>query len=142
METHELISDILEGKARVLSFDNVAFGPDKDITAAVLSALNFARLAFAAEGSTPVLSQILALLCSRNMVDVRTTLSPLKQSFQALTPLWCRMPLRSAASGPVASPTWKSKMYITSLYSKRRSNSCPRTTTRQALITSQHCWSM
>ncbi|KAI9457542.1 hypothetical protein HD554DRAFT_2029994 [Boletus coccyginus] len=69
MEIHKFISDILEGKARVISFDNVAFGPDKDTTAAVLSALNFARLAFAAEGSTPVLSKILALLCTGDMVD-------------------------------------------------------------------------
>ncbi|KAF8425371.1 hypothetical protein L210DRAFT_1061169 [Boletus edulis BED1] len=40
-----------------------------DITPGVLSALNFARLAFAAEGSTPVLSQILSSLCSKKTVD-------------------------------------------------------------------------
>ncbi|KAF8125317.1 hypothetical protein EV363DRAFT_1269943 [Boletus edulis] len=69
MELHKFISDVLDGKARVLSFDNVVFGPGKDITPGVLSALNFARLAFAAEGSTPVLSQIISLLCSKKTVD-------------------------------------------------------------------------
>ena len=138
MEIHKLISDILQGKDRVLSFDDVAFGPDKDITAAVLSALNFARLAFAAEGSTPVLSKILGLLCSRNTVDVCTTFSSDRSTNPAVS---SRMPLLSVANGPVAS-TWKSKMCIASLYLKCRSNSCPPTTIHQALITSQDCWSM
>ena len=138
MEIHKLISDILQGNARVLSFDNAALGPDKDITAAVLSALNFARLAFAAEGSTPVLSKILASLCSRDTVDVRPAFLS-GRSTHFLVP--SRMPLRSVANGPVAS-TWKSKMCIASLYLKRRSSSCPRTTIRRALITSQGCWSM
>ncbi|KAF8548674.1 hypothetical protein OG21DRAFT_1422667 [Imleria badia] len=69
MELQKFISDILAGRARVLSFDNVTFGADKDITTSVLAALNFARLAFAAERSTPLLSQILALLYSKKMVD-------------------------------------------------------------------------
>ena len=67
MELHKLISDILEGKVRVLSFDNVTPGTDKDITTSVLAALNFARIAFTTEGN---LSQILALLCTKKTVDV------------------------------------------------------------------------
>lgn len=74
MEIHKLISDILEGRERVLEFENVAFGTaDKDITAGALGALNFARLAFAAEGKTPDLDKILTSLCSRKTVEVRTT---------------------------------------------------------------------
>ncbi|KAN0094327.1 hypothetical protein V8E55_002614 [Tylopilus felleus] len=69
MDINTLISDILDGKTRVLSFDNVASGQNKDITAGVLSALNFARLAFAAERSTPLISRILTSLCSRKTVD-------------------------------------------------------------------------
>lgn len=90
MEIHKLISDTLQGKTCVLSFDNVAFGPDEDATAGVLSALNFSRLAFAAEGSTPLLSKIIALLCSRTMVEVcRTSLKD--QSTNSL--MAPRMPL-------------------------------------------------
>ena len=71
MEIQKHISDILEGKARVLSFDNVALGPDKDIAAGVLCALNFVRLAFATVESTPLLSKVLTHLCSGETVDVR-----------------------------------------------------------------------
>ncbi|KAH0831405.1 hypothetical protein J3R83DRAFT_14074 [Lanmaoa asiatica] len=73
MESHKVISDILGGKACVVSFDNVALGPDQDDIACVLSALNFARLAFVVEGSTPVLSKIITLLCSGKIVEASTT---------------------------------------------------------------------
>lgn len=116
MELHKLISDILEGKARVLSFDNVACGPDKDITAGALSALNFARLAFAAEETSPVLSKILALLCSRKAVEVWTAFlgGQSTDSYAA-----SRMPLQLAANGSAVF-AWKSRMCIVSLYSKHR----------------------
>lgn len=114
MEIHKLISDILEDKVRVVSFDNVAFGPDKDIVAGALSALNFARLAFAAEGSTPDLSKILTLLCSRKVVEVGIALLKGQPTDSYVA---SRMPLQSVANGPVVF-SWKSKMCIASLYLK------------------------
>ncbi|KAG9307908.1 hypothetical protein JVU11DRAFT_12952 [Chiua virens] len=72
MELQKLISDLLQGKVRVVSFNNVALGPDKGITADVLSALNFARLAFdATRGSEkgPDLSELIPSLCSMQMVE-------------------------------------------------------------------------
>jgi hypothetical protein len=71
MEIQKFISDVLAGKAQIMPFVNVSFAPDKDrVTACILSALNFARLAFAIEKSALVLPKILGLLCSRKTVEV------------------------------------------------------------------------
>ncbi|KAF9234662.1 hypothetical protein BU15DRAFT_52355, partial [Melanogaster broomeanus] len=64
-----LLSDILQGNQRIVSFPNVVIGCEKGITAGVLSALNFARVAFAIEATTRVFSNIIGSLCTKKTIE-------------------------------------------------------------------------
>ncbi|KAF8838971.1 hypothetical protein BDN67DRAFT_970780 [Paxillus ammoniavirescens] len=55
-------SDILKGNERIVSFANVVMNHEKDITAGVLSVLNFARIVFGLEQSSSLLSDIIGSL--------------------------------------------------------------------------------
>ncbi|KIK74109.1 hypothetical protein PAXRUDRAFT_792000, partial [Paxillus rubicundulus Ve08.2h10] len=61
-------SDILNGNERVVSFSNVVINREKDTTAGVLSALNFTRVAFDLEQSSPLLSAIIGSLHTENTI--------------------------------------------------------------------------
>ncbi|KIK73546.1 hypothetical protein PAXRUDRAFT_20736 [Paxillus rubicundulus Ve08.2h10] len=74
MESNQLdpanlfFSDIIKGNERIISFTNVVINRDKDITAGVLSVLNFTRVVFGLEQS-PSLSDIIKSLHTEDTIE-------------------------------------------------------------------------
>ncbi|KAF8838980.1 hypothetical protein BDN67DRAFT_823371 [Paxillus ammoniavirescens] len=66
---NRLFSDILKGNERIVSFANAVINREKDITAGVLSALNFTRVAFGLEQSSSLLSTIIGSLHAEHTIE-------------------------------------------------------------------------
>ncbi|KIJ09608.1 hypothetical protein PAXINDRAFT_172431 [Paxillus involutus ATCC 200175] len=62
-------SDILKGNERIVSFANVVINREKDTTAGVLAVLNFTRVVFGLEQSSPLLSAIIGSLHTENTIE-------------------------------------------------------------------------
>ncbi|KIJ09624.1 hypothetical protein PAXINDRAFT_17300 [Paxillus involutus ATCC 200175] len=66
---NSFFSDILKGNEWIISFANVVINREKDITAGVLSVLNFTRIVFGLENNSSLLSDIIGSLHAEETIE-------------------------------------------------------------------------